>query len=94
MIFIRGRAETFFKRCSPFPRNLFQNEKTFDNRSIGEFKKFLGDARGSLLEVETQILIARNSGMIDVKDAPQINELIEDCGRLLKGLIRSLGTDN
>src|SRR5215831_17567433 len=30
--------------------------------STGEFKQFLGHARGSLLEVETQILIARELG--------------------------------
>jgi four helix bundle protein len=31
-------------------------------RSTGEFKQFLGHARGSLLEVETQIFIANNLG--------------------------------
>ena len=32
--------------------------------STGEFKQFLGHARGSLLEVETQIVIAGNLGYL------------------------------
>src|SRR6266478_7615256 len=32
--------------------------------STGEFKQFLGNARGSLVEVETQILIARGLGYL------------------------------
>jgi four helix bundle protein len=32
--------------------------------STGEFKQFLGNARGSLVEVETQILIARDLGYL------------------------------
>jgi len=31
--------------------------------STGEFKQFLGHARGSLLELETQILIAQDPGL-------------------------------
>src|SRR6266849_4990398 len=32
--------------------------------STGEFKQFLGHARGSLMEIETQILIARELGYL------------------------------
>ncbi len=62
--------------------------------SIGEFKQFLGHARGSLFEVETQILIANNLKLYNVTETPRILNLIEECGRLLNGLIRSLGPDN
>ena len=37
--------------------------------SKGEFKQFLGNARGSLLEVETQILISRKLGYLVRKGA-------------------------
>src|SRR5512141_1943536 len=33
-------------------------------QSTGEFKQFLGHARGSLLEVETQVFIAENLGYL------------------------------
>jgi len=60
----------------------------------GEFKQFLGTARGSLFEVETQVMIARNLGMLSDVDATNLKESIGDVGRLLNGLIRSLATDN
>jgi four helix bundle protein len=58
--------------------------------SKGEFRQFLGQARGSLIEMETQVVIARNLGLLTSK---KIAELMEDSGevsRLLHGLIRSL----
>ena len=35
--------------------------------STGDFRQFLGNAKGSLLEVETQIIIAQNSASCPVK---------------------------
>jgi four helix bundle protein len=40
--------------------------------SKGEFRQFLGNARGSLAEVETQILIAQNLSYLD---EPETNRL-------------------
>ena len=39
--------------------------------SKGEFRQFLGNARGSLAEVETQILIAQNLSYLDKSEADQ-----------------------
>jgi len=41
------------------PSNIAEGQGRF---SKGEFKQFLGHARGSLLELETQILIAQQLG--------------------------------
>jgi four helix bundle protein len=38
--------------------------------SKGEFRQFLGNARGSLAEVETQILIAQNLSYLDEPGQP------------------------
>ena len=46
--------------------------------SKGEFRQFLGNARGSLAEVETQILIAQNLSYLD---EPETNRLLTDGGR-------------
>ena len=58
--------------------------------SQNEFRYFLGQARGSLMEVETQLQIARNLGYLA---AEQLDGLLERCaevGRILNGLIASL----
>lgn len=55
-----------------------------------EFPQFLGHARGSLSEVETQILIARNLGYLNDRDVSRVSELLEEVGRILNGLLASL----
>ncbi len=58
--------------------------------SKGEFQQFLHHSRGSLAEVETQILIAQNLGYLDTNESEPIFEKIAEIGRLLHGLIASL----
>jgi four helix bundle protein len=55
----------------------------------GEFRQFLGHARGSLLEVETQLLIAQELGFLDSVRFVAIEEHSKEIGRLLNGLIGS-----
>jgi four helix bundle protein len=55
-----------------------------------EFQHFLGNARGSLKEVETQIIIARN---LDYLSETEMNDILErsaEVGRILNGLLSSL----
>jgi four helix bundle protein len=54
----------------------------------GEFRQFLGQARGSLAEVDTQLVIAQNLGYISQPE-PLLNQLAE-VGRMLNGLLASL----
>ena len=58
--------------------------------SRGEFKQFLGHARGSVFELESQILIARNLGYLNLEDAAALIERITEIGKLLNGLLKSL----
>ncbi len=62
--------------------------------TAGEFNQFLGTARGSVFEVETQVQLASDLGYIPANDAEQIIELTSEVSRLLNGLIRSLQTGN
>lgn len=56
----------------------------------GEFKQFLGQARGSLFELETQIFLSADLGLI-VEDTLRILvECIGEVKKLLNGLIKSL----
>lgn len=58
--------------------------------SKGEFHQFLGHARGSLIEVETQVLIAQNLGYLTVTSAQQLLAGAAELGRILNGLLASL----
>jgi four helix bundle protein len=51
---------------------------------------FLHHARGSLLEVETQLLIARELGYLMEPQAGQLLGLAEDLAKMLNALINSL----
>jgi len=58
--------------------------------STGEFKQFLGHARGSLLEVETQLQIACS---LEYLSSEHYGVLLRECsevGRVLNGLLTAL----
>ncbi len=58
--------------------------------STGEFRHFLGNARGSLMEVETQILIAQELGYLEQKEIETLLGETGELGRILNGLLASL----
>ena len=58
--------------------------------SPGEFRQFLGHARGSQYELETQLLLARDLGMIDGSKLDGLLTKANEVGKLLNGLLRSL----
>jgi four helix bundle protein len=67
--------------------NIVEGKGRFSDR---ELSQFLGVARGSVFEIETQVTIARDLGFLT---EIQIQELLKRCGevgRLLNGLIRSV----
>ncbi len=58
--------------------------------SKADYVRFLRSARGSLYEVETQMLIAVRQGYVTQQVVLVVQQLLEECGRILAGLIRSL----
>ncbi len=56
----------------------------------GEFQQFLGLARGSLYELETQILIAPKLGYVSGEEGNCLLVEARELGRILNGLIGSL----
>jgi four helix bundle protein len=58
--------------------------------STGEFRQFLGNARGSLMEVETQILVAQDLGYFDQNQSEALLSATAEVGRILNGLLASL----
>lgn len=55
-----------------------------------EYLQFLFIAKGSLGEVETYLLLAKDLGYLSNSDYLAIDEKRKDASRLLKGLIKSL----
>jgi four helix bundle protein len=51
-----------------------------------EFAQFLSHARGSLLEVETQLEIAKNLGYLSDKNATELLSQTNEIGRMLNAL--------
>jgi four helix bundle protein len=55
-----------------------------------EYQHFLGQARGSLAEIETQILIANDLDYLNEIDMNHILNLSAEVGRVSNGLLKSL----
>jgi four helix bundle protein len=58
--------------------------------STQDYIRLLRIARGSIYEVDTQLLFARDFGYIDASDFSQLEEQVNEAGRVLAGLIRSV----
>ena len=58
--------------------------------SAGEFKQFLGMARGSGFELQTQIEIARSLGMGTATSIDQAESLSLEVTKMINGLLKSL----
>jgi four helix bundle protein len=62
-----------------------------DGRSTkGEYVQFLGHARGSCSELETQIVIARRIGFGAIDCLDSADSRCNEVGRMLGGLIKSI----
>jgi four helix bundle protein len=58
--------------------------------SKGEYRNFLGMARGSALEVQTQLVIARELGFGDPKLISGAENLAEETGKMLWAMMQKL----
>jgi four helix bundle protein len=69
------------------PSNIAEGEGHWSDK---EFVHFLLHARGSLLELQTQLLIAEELQYIGKEEAERLLRLAEAVGRALSGLINSM----
>jgi four helix bundle protein len=69
------------------PANIAEGQ---GRRLSGEFIQFLGNSRGSLLELDTHLEIALRLGYITPNQHSNIQLQVHEVGRLLNGLLRSL----
>ena len=62
----------------------------YGRNSRGEYLQFLGHARGSNFEVETQLVIARKLGFGNEKEGRHACDLSHEVGRMLVALMKKL----
>jgi four helix bundle protein len=70
------------------PSNIAEGKARYSNR---DFVRFLRQARGSLAEIETQVLIAQQRRYLPDAQVTTLTKRLDELGRILSGLINSLG---
>ena len=58
--------------------------------STGEFQQFLGMARGSSFELQTQLEIARSLGLGNVKSIDEAEALSLEVTKMINGILKTL----
>jgi len=62
----------------------------YGRKSTGEYKQFLGMARGSNMELQTQLVIAGQLGLGDQAKLAYAESLSHEVGRMLVALMNKL----
>ena len=84
---IYGLCQQMRRAAVSVPSNIAEGK---GHRTNKEFCNFLFHARGSLLELQTQLLIAQELQYLSKEDSVRLLELAASVGRSLSGLINSL----
>ncbi len=69
------------------PSNIAQGQARY---ASGEFYQYLGPARGALVEVETQLVMAQNLKYITSERAEQLLSKAAELGKILNGLAHAI----
>ncbi len=69
------------------PSNIAEGQARFSTK---EFHHFLSHSRGSLVEIETQLIIARSLGYLTATQTRCLLEQAAELGRIMNGLIASI----
>jgi four helix bundle protein len=85
-----GLTNQIRRASTSIPANVAEGQ---GRRSKREFVQFLGHARGSLLELESHLELALRLEYIEIHNYTGLSEQMNEVGRLINGLIRSLATD-
>ena len=69
------------------PSNIAEGQARYSQR---EFLRFISNARGSLAEVETQLLLSMELGYVPESEMQKLNRRTAEVGRLLNGLYSAI----
>ena len=81
-----GLSSQMQRASVSIPSNIAEG---FGRESTKEFLRFLYTARGSLMELSTQLEICNNLGYLPEEEHSSIQRLADEVNRLLNGLIFS-----
>jgi four helix bundle protein len=84
---VYGLASQLRRAAVAIPTNIAEGQARY---AANDFFYFLGRARGALVEVETQILIAQNLAYLTQEKGQQLLDKAAELGRILNGLIGSI----
>jgi four helix bundle protein len=84
---VYGLTSQLRRAAISVPSNIAEGQGRHGN---GEFKHFLRLSLGSLMEVETQIMISERLGYLEQKAVGAVLVRSAEIGRVLNGLINSL----
>jgi four helix bundle protein len=78
------------RRCAvSIPSNIAEGQGRLNTR---EFRQFLGVARGSVCELQTQLEITRRLGLGDFQQLDQAESLSHEVGKMIFAMIGKLKT--
>ncbi len=81
---IYGLSSQMRRAAVSVPSNIAEGKGRYSRK---EFLQFLYHARGSLLELQTQLSIARDLDYLDLSAFKSMESRTEELGRILNGLI-------
>jgi len=82
-----GLVSQLRRAAVSIPSNIAEGQARI---STAEFKQSLGHARGSLMEVETYILLAQELGYLERDQSEKLLAGTTEVGKILNGLLNSL----
>ncbi len=88
---IDGLTSQLRRAAVSIPSNIAEGQGRLTK---GEFAHFLGQARGSLLELETQFAIALDLNFVSSTDFKNLEQLSSEVSKLLNGLIEAMRESN
>jgi four helix bundle protein len=82
-----GLTSQLRRAAVSIPSNIAEGQGRLSEK---EFRYFLGQARGSLMEGETQLQIAENLGYLQKEQTSSLLQSCAEVGRILNGLLASV----
>jgi four helix bundle protein len=82
-----GLVSQMRRAAISIPANIAEGQARLNT---GEFRQFLGIAKGSLAELETQLILCERLQLVPLNNAELLLNACEEISKLLSGLLKSL----